>query len=144
MGKGGSRQAILWLIIRELKERQRRQQQKWQKTAGLYYQNNNITLFCTFLSLHCTTTMWKCLISHFVKDGNKKTTTFFFFSWTLIQCFRIQLQKKIANIWQAKQDGISAIKFEAAEIHFLVFVSDVLWPSLLLLLISSLLAKTIK
>ena len=51
--------------------------------------------------------------------------TFFFFSWTLIQSFRIQLQKKIANIWQNKQGGIiimkiiSEIKFEAVRIHFL-------------------------
>ena len=41
-----------------------------------------------------------------------------------IQSFRIQLQK-IANIWRIKRDGISAIKFEAARLHFLsdVFVA---------------------
>ena len=39
--------------------------------------------------------------------------------------FRIQLQKKFANIWRIKLDGISAIKFEAAQIYFLsdVFVA---------------------
>ena len=33
--------------------------------------------------------------------------------------------KKFANIWRIKGDGISAIKFEAAQIHFLsdVFVA---------------------
>ena len=31
-----------------------------------------ITRFCTFLSRHCTTTSWKCLISRFVEDGNTK------------------------------------------------------------------------
>ena len=33
--------------------------------------------------------------------------------------------KKIVNTWQIKRDGISAIKFEAAQIHFLsdVFVA---------------------
>ena len=38
---------------------------------------------------------------------------------------RIQLQKKIADIWRIKRDGISLIKFEAEQIHFLsdVFVS---------------------
>ena len=37
-----------------------------------------------------------------------------------MQSLRIQLQKKkIANIWQIKGDGISAIKFEVAQIHFL-------------------------
>ena len=43
----------------------------------------------------------------------------------MIQSFRIQLQEKIANIWRVKQDGISVTKFEAAQIHFLVFVSDI-------------------
>ena len=43
-----------------------------------------------------------------------------------MQSLRIQLQKKKnANLWQIKGDGISAIKFEAAQIHFLsdVFVA---------------------
>ena len=46
--------------------------------------------------------------------------TFFFFSWTLIQSFRIQLKKKIANIWQNKRGGIiiSEVQFEAVQIHF--------------------------
>ena len=46
-----------------------------------------ITVFCTFLSRRCLTTTWKCLISHFVEDGNTG-------------------------------DGISMIKFEAAEFIF--------------------------
>ena len=84
--------------------------------------------FCTFLCRRCTTTTWKCLISRFdanfkqhhsctrcfaqvlskttfhgfphVFDLRSQFTTFFFFSWTLIQSFRIQLPKKIANIWR--------------------------------------------
>ena len=28
----------------------------------------------------------------------------------------------MANIWQIEQDGISAIKFEAARLHFLIDV----------------------
>ena len=40
-----------------------------------------------------------------------------------MQSFRIQL-KKIANIWRIKRDGISVLKFDAEQIHFLsdVFV----------------------
>ena len=49
----------------------------------------------------------------FCSEREQKTTTFFFFSWTLTQSFRIQL-----HIWRIKLDGISAIKFEAAQIHF--------------------------
>ena len=84
-----------------------------------------ITLFCTFLCRRCTTTTWNCLISRFVEDGEQKTTTFFFFSWTLMQSFRFQLQKNFGNIRRIKRDGISAIKFEAAQIQFLsdVFVA---------------------
>ena len=54
-----------------------------------------------------------------------KTTTFFFFSWTLIQSLEFNSRKNISSIWRIKQDGISAIKFEAARIHFLrdVFVA---------------------
>ena len=40
-----------------------------------------------------------------------------------MQSFRIQLQKKLANIWRIKLDGISAIKLEAVQIHFLVTFS---------------------
>ena len=77
--------------------------------------------FCTFLCRRCTTTTWKCLISRFhanfkqhhttrcfaqvwskttfqsfphVFDLRSQFTTFFFFSWTLIQSFRVQLPKK--------------------------------------------------
>ena len=55
-----------------------------------------------------------------------KKTTFFFFSWTLMQFFGIELQKHFSSIqWRIKGDGISAIKFEAAQIHFLsdIFVT---------------------
>ena len=53
------------------------------------------------------------------------TPAFFFFSWTLTQSFRIQLKKKIDNIWQIERDGISAMKFKAVQTHFLndVFVA---------------------
>ena len=40
-----------------------------------------------------------------------------------MQSFRIQIQKKIANIWRIEQDGISAIKFAAARLHFLRDIS---------------------
>ena len=58
--------------------------------------------------------------------------SFFFFSWTSIQSFRIQLQKKIANILQIKWDQIIAIKFEAERLDFLSDVAVavvVVWAS---------------
>ena len=35
-----------------------------------------ITLFCTFLCRHSTTTAWKCLISRFMEDVNKLLRNF--------------------------------------------------------------------
>ena len=63
-----------------------------------------ITLFCTFLSRRCTVPNFTLC-----RGREQKTTIFFFFSWTFIQSFRIQLQRKSANIWRIKRDGISAI-----------------------------------
>ena len=65
-----------------------------------------------------------CLISRFVEDVNTGQP-FFFFSRTLIRPFRIQLQKNLPKFVEFKRDGINAIKFEAARIHFFsdVFVA---------------------
>ena len=114
---------------REFTQRRRRRQRERQKRNRFRQAKQQlctcITLFCTFLCCRCTTTTWNCLISRFVEDGEQKTTTFFFFSWTLMQSFRFQLQKNFGNIRRIKRDGISAIKFEAAQIQFLsdVFVA---------------------
>ena len=64
---------------RKFKMRRRRESKKaiaWQgKTTTLHMHH----AFCTFLCRHCTTTMWKCLISGFVKDVNKQWQIFFLF-----------------------------------------------------------------
>ena len=55
--------------------------------------------------------------------GHNTTTAFFFFSLPSIKSFRIHATpEKIANIWRIERDGISAIKFEAARLHFLIEV----------------------
>ena len=98
---------------------------KW-KRFGLAKQQlcTCITLFCTFLSRRCTTTTWKCLISRFVEDGNTGQQLSFSFPELWYSPSELNCQK-IANIWRIKRDGKSAIKFEAARIHFLsdVFVA---------------------
>ena len=38
-----------------------------------------VTLFCTFLSRHCTTSTWKWLTSRFVEDGNTRQQLSFSF-----------------------------------------------------------------
>ena len=77
------------------------------KAIGLDKQNNNFArasrpfLYIYLPSLH---------------DYNYD---FFYFLFLLMESLRIQLQKKIADIWRIIRDGISLIKFEAEQIHFL-------------------------
>ena len=83
---------------------------------------HNAFLYIFLLSLHNYD--MKMPIFTICQGWEHKTTTFLFFSWILIQAFRIQLQiKEFVNIWRIKGDGKSGIKSEAVEIHFL---SDVL------------------
>jgi len=78
--------------------------------------------FCTFLCRRRTTTTWNCLISRFVENGNTRQQLFFSVSELWYSSLEFN-SKPFANIWLIKRDRISAIKFEAARIHFL---SDVL------------------
>ena len=111
-----------------MQRRWRRRQREWQKSNRLRQAKQQlctcITLFCTFLCRRCTTTTWNCLISRFVEDGNKRQQLSF--SFPELWCSPLEFNsKKIANNWRIKRDRISAIKFEAAQIHFLsdVFVA---------------------
>ena len=124
--------SLLKLFNRELKRRQRRrrlQRQLEQQKSNRFIVAKHqlctcIKLFCTFLCRHCTTTTWKSLISRFVKEGNTRQQLYFSFPELWYSSLEFS-SKKIANIWLIKRDGISAIKFEAARIHFLseVFVA---------------------
>ena len=48
-----------------------------------------------------------------------KTTAFILFSWTLIQSFIIQLQKKLPTFDGTERDGISTIKFDTFRLQSL-------------------------
>ena len=107
--------------------RRREREGKKAIAGGLDWQNNKFSRasrsFVHFFALVAT---WKCLNLRFCRGHQEhKTTTFFFSSWTLIQSFRIQLQKRFSNIWRGKRDGMSEIKFRATRLHFLsdVFVA---------------------
>ena len=102
------------------------------KAIGLDWQNNNFApasrFFFSLPSLHD----YDVKMPNFTFFGGRehKTTTFFFFSRPLMQYFRIQLQKHLPTfdeMNEMERDGISAIKFEAARLHFLsdVFVAVV-------------------
>ena len=111
---------------REFTQRRRRRQRERQKSTGFRPAKQQlctcITLFCTFLCRRCTTTTWNCLISRFVEDWNKRQLlSFLFLNFDALSPLEFNFKK----VWRIKRDGISAIKFEAAQIHFLsdVFVA---------------------
>ena len=78
-----------------------RRQRERQKTIDLDCQNNNFAHASRFLYIS-----WPLLYDYDVKMSNfkfcrgheHKRTTFFFFSWTSIQSFRIQLQKHLPKL----------------------------------------------
>ena len=101
--------------IRELKQRRRQRQRERQNSYRLRLAKQQlctcITLFCTLL-FHCHV---KVPNLTFCRGRKHRTTFFFFFSPTLIQSFRIQLQKILPTFDEhIEQDGMSAIKFKAA------------------------------
>ena len=61
----------------------------------------------------------------FYGRSKHKTTMFFFFLWAQIQSYRIQLLKKIANIWQLiKRVRIRTTNYESGHFYFLGDVSS--------------------
>ena len=66
------------------------------KAIGLNEQNNNFARASSFLYIPLPSLRdynVKLRNFTFCRGREQKTTTFFFFSWTLMQSFRIQLQK---------------------------------------------------
>ena len=105
-------------INRELKQWQRRRQKSNMRRLEKQQLCTWITLFSTFLGRRCTTMTWTFLISCFVEDGNTTQQLSFSFPELSYNSFEFT-PEKFANIWRIVQDGISTIKFEAAQIHFL-------------------------
>ena len=81
-----------------------------------------ITLFCTFLCRHCTTTTWKCLI-HVIRRTWTSDDKFFFLFLNLSAVAKKSTLGKLSYIWHFLQIRINATKFEETRIHF---KSDVL------------------
>ena len=100
---------FLSTIFESLAAALKRQQVQQQPCKG-------ITLFCTFLCHHYTTTTWKSLLW----GAKTQRSEFLFLFLNFHTVFR-----------RTERGGISAIKFEAARIHFSVTLL-LLSPSLLL------------
>ena len=110
----------------ELKQWRWRRQRGRQKTNRFRLAKQQlctcITLFCTFLYRHCTTTAWNFLISPFLENMNTRQRLSFSFPELRYSLLEFN-SRKIANIWRIERDGISAIKFDVARIYL---SSDVL------------------
>ena len=112
-------------ICSELKQRprrrRRRRQRERQKSIFNWFRLTKqqlctcITLFCTFLCRHCTTTTWNFIFSRFVEDVNTGQK----FSFSFPELWYSPLDpEKYAIICRIKRDEINAIKFEAAWVYF--------------------------
>ena len=98
------------------------------KAVGLDKQNNyfaRVSRFFVHFSAVFAQLNVKLPNFTFSRRREQKATTFFFFSWTFWSSPLEFNSKTICQLWRIKRDGISAVKFEAAQIHFLsgVFVA---------------------
>ena len=87
------------LVKNRLKQRRRRRQRERQKSNRFRLAKQQlctcITLFCTFLCRHCTTTTWKCLISRFVENANTRQQLYFSFAELWYSLLEFNSRKKL-------------------------------------------------
>ena len=107
----------LLLLVEGSLKRERRIQRERQKSIRFNTQNNNSARAAQF-SVTAQT-----LVPNFMFSGEHehKPTTFFFFSWTLIQSFKIQPQKKLPTS-DNERDGISASHIFKSDVFVAVAV----------------------
>ena len=89
-------------IVVSLQRRRRRQQERQKSNRFILAKQQLCTctrflIFVHFSAVRCTTYNAKVPNSTFCRGQEHKTAIFFFFYWTLIQSFRIQLQKYLAT-----------------------------------------------
>ena len=87
------------------------------KAIGLLRKTTNlhcITLFCTFLCRHCTTTTWKCLTARFMEDVNKRRRIFLCLSKPEHGPQETNPEKSI-YIWHFKSDVSAAVAVVVAK-----------------------------
>ena len=105
----------LSMTIERRHQRERQKKNSWLRLAKQQL-CTCITLFCTFLCRHCTTTTWKYLISRFFEDVHTRQRLSFSFPEFWHSPLEFNVKKKFASFWRIRRDGISAIKFEAARL----------------------------
>ena len=114
--------AVKQKYLRKLKQRRRRCEQERQKSNKFRLAKQQlftcITLFCTFLCRHCTTTTWKCVISRFVEDVNTRQQLYFSFPALWYSFLQFNSRENCQHLIKIERGGESAIKFEGARMHF--------------------------
>ena len=102
--------------VNELKDREK--SSKFRLELHVHQVLHYAFLYISLPSLHDQLGTWKCLISCFVEDVNDNDFLFLFLNFDTV--LKNLTPEKITNIWRMERDRISAIKFEAARIHFLI------------------------
>ena len=95
-----------WLRLESLRNDDGDGNENGKKAAGLHKQNNNFaraSRFFVHLSAVVDDYNEKLPNFAFCRGREQKTTSFFFFSWTLMQSFRIQLQKNFPTFDEFKE-----------------------------------------
>ena len=90
-------------VIRERKQRRRRRQRERQKSKTTTLHVYHPFLYISLPSLHDYNI--KVRNFTFCRGREHTTTTFFFFSWTVIQSFRIQLQNNLPEFDELNEMG---------------------------------------
>ena len=90
---------------------------KISKTTTLHVHQAFLYIFCR----HCTITTWKCLLWGFVEDVSTRRRLPLSFPDPRYRLLELT-PETVANIWRIERDEISAIKFEAKRLHFLIDV----------------------
>ena len=97
--------------------------QNGKKTIGLDWQNNNFAsasrFFVHFFAVAAGLRRESAKFHVLSKDLNTRQRLSFSFSELCYSCLEFNSRKKIANISRIERVGISAIKFEVAQIHIL-------------------------
>ena len=86
-----------------------------------------VMLFCSFLSCHYTTTTWKCLISHFVEEGNTRQQLSFSFPELWYSPFEFNTKK--FEVWGSTNSLFKPLPWLLLKFHNSVWARWLCWRS---------------
>ena len=119
-----SKTSLLKFTNREFTQRRRRQQRERLKSKIFRQAKQHLCTYISLPSLHD----YNVELPNFTFCRGREQKKQLSFSLPELWCSPLEfISKKFANIWRTERDGITAIQFEAAQIHLLndVFVAVV-------------------